>query len=79
MRGVVSCVLIALYILIGWGLEGRAWFHMKSYRRALWHSKPLWDAKNFDEEGRRHRRRALRYYLIGGVVLAAALAAINLL
>jgi hypothetical protein len=79
MRGVISVGLIALYILIGWVLEGRAWFHMQSFKRALWHSVPLSDAKNFDEEGKLHHKRALRFYLIGGLVLAVALAVVNLL
>lgn len=79
MRGLISIIAFAMYIIVGWTLEFRAWQHgAPGSRRRVWLTRtPLADPTLFTPEGLRLRRLANRFYLLGGIALVLILLVVN--
>jgi hypothetical protein len=72
MKGILSVALLVAYVYIANALAFRAY----PYRvdpEAPWWGWQIWYAEYFTEPGQRLRRTAIRFTVIGGIVLVATL------
>ena len=75
MRGILSVVLILAYIFIGWGFHFRAMTGRIDPERPAWGTDVL-RPDLFTGDGQRLRRAALRFYVLGGILLIVGLWAV---
>lgn len=59
---------LALYVLIGIILDNRAYQHLKDPDADIW-DPPIARPRKFTPEGEAHRRRAMRFWVGGGIVV----------
>ena len=76
MRGVISLVLLLLYVLVGAVLTLRASRYFRDPDRLAW-GLDIFRPHLFVADGQAKRRLAVRFYVIGGVVLVVLLALIQ--
>ena len=72
MRGILSAVLILLYILAGTALHFRAMTGRVDPERPAW-GVDLFRPALFTPDGQRLRQNALRFYVLGGLAVIFAL------